>query len=123
RYQVAWDLLVAIGDKQNQAGLLGQLANLERRLGHTTKAEQLFRKVVDLAHDLGDVVLESMALFNLASLYRQLGNLPKAIRLMQQAIAIEAAAGLADLEQDRQALAQLEHELMMQQGPDNQSDE
>ncbi len=114
-YQAALQMLEVIGDKQNLAGLLGQLANLERNLGNTPQAEKLFWQVVELSHSLGDPVVESMALFNLAALYRQLDNLPQAIELMKAVVAIEEEAGLADLEQDRRALAQLEKELILQQ--------
>lgn len=110
-YQAAWEMLNALGDKRNIAGLLGQWANLDRRIGKTVEAEALFWQAVAICRELEDVVTESLALFNLAALYREQGDLEQAVALLERVVEIEEQAGLPDLEMDRRALAQVRDEL------------
>ncbi len=109
-YENALTLLKKVGDKANLVGLLGQQANLRRKINDLSGAEKLFWEVIKISEELGEVSTESIALFNLSGMYHQANNLPQAIALMERVVILEEAAGFADRKRSRKALAQLKLE-------------
>lgn len=109
-YRRAHELLEPTGDKANLAGLMGQQANLLRKLGDFFAAEKTFHDVIRISQELGDPGLESMALFNLAVLYRQTRKMSDAIAFMERAAVVEEKAGIGDVQRTLQALEQLRAE-------------
>jgi tetratricopeptide (TPR) repeat protein len=72
--------------RDQTARLIGQLANVDYRLGEYAEALDGYRQARDLARDLGDAHLEAIALGSEGSVQIALGSLPEARDLLQDAI-------------------------------------
>ncbi|MCA9938509.1 MAG: tetratricopeptide repeat protein, partial [Anaerolineales bacterium] len=70
------------------ATTLGQLAVLEKNEGNEAEAERLYREVMQIAAEIGDVATISIAMFNLALLLEKQARLAEALPLLQQSLAI-----------------------------------
>ena len=75
-----------LGDRKNEAGLLGQLANLADDEGDQAEAERLYRRSWAIAEEIGDVVRASIQMFNLALLCEDQGRLDEALPLLERAV-------------------------------------
>jgi tetratricopeptide (TPR) repeat protein len=73
--------------------VLNQLACAHWRLGETSKACQLFERLLAIARRNGDRKEEAEALTNLATVYLSLDSAKQAIRMYQEALAVAEKAG------------------------------
>ena len=100
-----------LSDKKNEAGVLGQLANLAKREGNLAEAERLYRRAISLDKDLGDVVGMSIRMFNLAMLCLAQGRLNEALPLLEQTVEIAEQVGMPQAESRRRVLERVQGKL------------
>ena len=87
-----------VGDRMEEATIVGNLAGTRREAGDAGGAEKLFRRQLDLARELGDRHTEMFALTNLAIVLYSRGAEEEAIAATEQAADIASALGAPRVE-------------------------
>ena len=98
QFEKALAMYRSANDKQNEAIVLGYLANCQRRLGNLNQAVDLAQNALSIKEALGDRDEIGKTHNQLGLIYWDLADYPTATRHFRQAIAIGSEVGDAQLE-------------------------
>jgi len=73
-YELAYELALKSGDRQNIAAWSGNLGLIQADLGNYFEAIVLYQKQIGIARDIGDKYIEGAAMFNLGIAQKKLGK-------------------------------------------------
>ncbi|MEM9245194.1 MAG: CHAT domain-containing tetratricopeptide repeat protein [Cyanobacteria bacterium P01_F01_bin.153] len=87
-WQAALELYRTLGDRQGEAGSLGNLGNAHFVLGQYDRAIDFHNQAFTITRETGDLVGQANALGNIGSAYSSLGQYDRAIDFYNQSLAI-----------------------------------
>ena len=116
-YNQALPLLRDAGNVAAEVGILIREGALFNEIGDVQQALSFYNRALPLTMEAGDAVYEAYIRRKVAMIHKDLGELDIAQEEMAKVLAISEAIGLPTLEQDRQAMEQIQA-LNAQQTPE-----
>jgi serine/threonine protein kinase/tetratricopeptide (TPR) repeat protein len=97
-YQESLEIKRRIGQKRGIAVTLGQMAQVQERLGNLDAALASYQEALQLQREIGDKKGAGLTLISLGSFYEDRGNYDQALQFYRESLQIQRDVGNQDIE-------------------------